>query len=185
MIRRTPVKVPLPVLCSLILLVSFNQSTYSDDIQTDGEVCGNPSAPCQSRDWTFQPNEISFRLPQNLKWLNNYRSLSFYAVILKSRQATEDPDGPAGEAECSGYFSEAERQAVQAMFPHNKVFASRFGCGSPGVGYTNVNFKYNFLAVYAGESKTAAANFLNKVKASGKFPGANTRQMQVVLDYGD
>lgn len=74
---------------------------------------------------------------------------------------------------------------AQSMFLKPKGFASHFGCGHLTVGYTNVNYNYNFLAVYAGETQAAANAFLARVKAEGKFPGANVRKMQVVIDYGD
>lgn len=157
----------------------------ADEVHTGGKVCANPSVPCQSTSGKFGPHDLPFSLPANLKWLNNYYSATFYAVILKSKQAVPDPDGPAGPAKCSNYFSERERLEAQSVFPKQKVFASRFGCGSPGVGYTNVNYNFNFLAVYAGETKAAANSFLAQLKASGKFPGSNIRKMQVVLDYGD
>jgi hypothetical protein len=161
-----------------------------NEIQTHGKVCPNPSAPCQPAKWKnqivmFGSQDLSFHLPPHLKWLSNYYSASFYAVILNSKKAVPDPDGPAGPAQCSGYFSERERLEAQSVFPNQKVFASRFGCGSPGVGYTNVNYNFNFLAVYAGETQAAANSFLAQVKATGKFPGPNIRKMQVVLDYGD
>jgi len=168
---------------TILTLFVLGYSAKPDDIQTNGKVCSNPLAPCQSMKWQFRDYDLSFKLPPNLKWLNNYRSATFYAVILKSQRAIQDPDGPAGAGECSGYVSEAERKRVQALFPTRKVFASRFGCGSPGVWYTDVNADYNFLAVYAGETQASANTFLQTIRST--FPGSNTRRMQVVLDYGD
>jgi hypothetical protein len=168
-----------------ILLLMTGSFVSADEVQTGGKVCPNPSVPCAGTKGKFGPQDLPFHLPASLKWLTNYYSASFYAVILKSREAVLDPDGPAGPVKCSGYFSERERLEVQAWFPNQKVFASRFGCGSPGVGYTNVNYNFNFLAVYAGETQAAANSFLRQLKASGKFPGSNFRKMQVVLDYGD
>ncbi len=178
-------KITLSILCALALLLSNIHSTYSDDVHTNGKVCGNPATPCNSSKWKFEPYDLSFRLPQELKWLNSYSSASFYAIILKSKRAVPDPDGPAGDGECSGFFSEAERQSAQSLFTNNKVFASRFDCYVAGIGYTNVNYNYNILAVYAGETQAAANSFLSQVKATGRFPGANIRKMQVALYYGD
>jgi hypothetical protein len=152
-------------------ILVFSYPVRPDDIQTNGRVCADPSASCQSSKWQFRPYDLSFKLPPALKWLNNYRSLNFYAIILKSMPTISDPDGPPGQRECSGYVSEIERMRVQEMFPKQKVFASRFGCGSPGVWYTNINAEYNFLAVYAGETQAAADTFLRTVR--GSFPGAN------------
>jgi hypothetical protein len=168
---------------TVFLILVFSYTVRPDDIQTNGRVCAEPSAPCQSSKWQFRQYDLSFKLPRELKWLNNYRSATFYAIILKSMRAIPDPDGPAGERECSGYVSETERTRVQKMFATRKVFASRFGCGSPGVWYTNVNADYNFLAVYAGETQATADSFLRTVR--GSFPGANLRKIQIVLDYGD
>lgn len=174
----------LPIrLFALMLIISC--AAYPDDIQTQGKVCPNPSAPCRSSKFEFPTYALSFKLPSNLKWLNNYRSVGFYSILLKSMRAIPDPDGPAGGQKCSGYILETERVRVQTMFPTHKVFTSRFGCGSPGIGYTGVNYDYNFLAVYAGETKSEAERFLTKVKATKTFPDANIRRMQVVLDYGD
>jgi len=47
---------------------------------------------------------------------------------------------------------------------------------------SNTNQADDFLAVYAGETKKEASTFLKKVKATGRFKGANLRSMQVVVD---
>lgn len=176
-------KIILLCLVTVLTCVTYRQA-QSNEVQTNGEVCGNPSAPCSHSKWKFQANDISFKLPQTLKWQTNYYSDNFYAVILKSKPAVADPDGPGGEAECSGYYSESERIEVQKQFPSNQVFASRSGCGDPGIDYTNYNYDYNFLAVYAGETETEAKNFLKTVKAKG-YSDANIRKIQAVLGYGD
>jgi hypothetical protein len=173
------------LLCFIVILfwASFAQG-QSSEIQTNGKVCGNPSAPCSHSKWKFEAHDISFKLPRTLKWHKNYYSANFYAIILKSKPAIKDPDGVAGNKECSGYFSETERSDAQKQFPANKVFASRFGCDITGVAYTDVDYDYNILAVYAGETEAQAKNFLKTVKAKG-FSDANIRKMQVVLGYGD
>lgn len=173
------------LLCTVVVLFCVTLvQTQSNEIQTKGKVCGNPSTPCSHSKWTFEANDISFKLPQTLQWQKNYYSASFYAIILKSQRAVEDPDGPAGDGECSGYFPESERIAAQQQFPNKKVFASRFGCGITGIAYTNVKEGYNFLAVYAGETEIEAKNFLKTVKAAG-YSDTNIRKMKVVLGYGD
>lgn len=174
-------KILLLILCPLFLLTITNQSGLADDIQTNGKVCGSPSVACQSKDWDFKPHDLSFRLPAKLKWLNNYYSAPFYAIILKSRRVVEGDVN----VDCSGYFSETERQQAQKLFRLNKVFASRFACGNPGVSYTNVNWDYNILAVYAGETKNQADEFLRKVIATNRYPDVRISRMQVILDYGD
>ena len=172
-------------LCVLAVALAAGPAAHSDEIQTHGKVCHNPSVPCASANRIFAPHDLAFKLPKELKWLTNYYSAPFFAILLKSRRAIPDPDGPAGVGECSGYASESERRKIQAMFPARKVFASRFGCGSPGVGYTNVNYDYNFIAVYGGETEAEARSFLATVKATKQFPDASIRKMQVLLDYGD
>jgi hypothetical protein len=173
------------LICSVAILFCVMQVlAQSSEIQTKGKVCGNPSAPCSNSTWKFESHDLTFKLPRALKWHRNYYSPNFYAIILGSMQAVEDPDGPAGDAECSGYFPESVRIEAQKQFPGNKVFISRFGCDIAGIAYTNVNYDYNILAAYAGETETQAINFLKTVKGKG-YPDANVRKMQVVLGYGD
>lgn len=184
-IQKHTMKITLRAFTVILIVFTGSLVVYPDEVHTEGKVCANPSRSCQSAKWKFEAWDLSFPLPRELKWQTNYYSADFYAVILKSRPAVPDPDGPAGSARCSGNFSERERLQTQSLFANQKVFASRFGCGHMTVGYTNVNYNFNFLAVYAGETQAAADSFLAQVKASGKFPGANIRKMQVVLDYGD
>lgn len=147
------------------------------------EVCGNPQLQCKTS-FKFQTNDFPFKVTGELEWFGTYKSKEFYAVILQSRKAVPDPDGLAGAKQCSGHFTESERRKAQSLFPNNKVFASQFGCDHFQIEYTNVKTDYNFLAVYAGETQKEADELLEKVKASGKFVGANVRKMQVVLCNG-
>jgi hypothetical protein len=179
------IKIPLRTFTVILIVLTSSLFVYSDEVHTGAKVCSNPSRSCQSAKWKFEAWDLSFPLPRELKWQSNYYSADFYAVILKSKPAVPDSDGLAGSAECSGNFSERERLQTQSLFPNQKVFASRFGCGHMTVGYTNVNYNYNFLAVYAGETQSAANSFLAGVKVTGKFQSANIRKMQVVIDYGD
>src|SRR6185503_8774774 len=95
----------------------------------------------------------------------------FYAVLLKTAPL------------CS--ITEKERLDAQASFPREKVFVHQYFCEDFGdkVTYANVNAKVGFLAVYAGASEAAAKTMLDRVKAGGKFPGANIRRMAVVVTY--
>ena len=132
-------------------------------------VCPDPDAPpCGS----FKPHDLSFRLPNDEVARAEVRSASFYAVILKSG------------ARCK--FTEAERLEAQKHFPTQKVFSTQFGCNDDhenNVTYTNVDPRAGFIAVYAGPDRKLAERALAHVKALGKFPGANLRQMQVVFVY--
>lgn len=133
-----------------------------------GAVHGNPARPYQG----FKPHQLSFQTPSDGVARAEFRSAPFYAIILKS----------AGR--CS--IAEDERRAVQALFPANKVFATRFECPDEpeeNIAYTNVNPEVGFLAVYAGDALPQAEEFLARVKATGRFPGANIRRMQAVLVY--
>jgi hypothetical protein len=154
-----------------------------NEIQTHGRVCSNPARPC-ANDGIFSENDLSFMLPGKVEWQKNYYSASFYAIILKSRPTVIDDD--VDSANCSkGFFPESERKRVQALFPSRKVFRSEFGCYLPKIAYTNTNFKYNFVAVYAGETQAEAMRALAQIKAMGQFQGANVRRMQVVFQNGD
>ena len=132
-------------------------------------VCGNPNVTCGG-DITFQPNELPIRLPKNAVI---FESDFFYAVILRSV--------PSPEESCDNFIPEPDRLAAQGLFTGNKVFTSR--CAEPGqVSYTNTNSKAQFMAVYAGLTTAEANAMLARVKATGKFPGANIRRMRAVIN---
>jgi hypothetical protein len=132
-------------------------------------VCGNPNVTCGG-EITFQPNELPFRMPKNAVI---YDTDLFYAVILQSV--------PSAEESCDNFIPEPERLAAQTLFTQNKVFTTR--CAMPGqVSYSNTNPKAQFMAVYAGTTQAEANRMLAKVKATGKFPGANIRRMRAVMN---
>jgi hypothetical protein len=132
-------------------------------------VCGNPNVTCGGM-VTFQPNELPFRIPKNAVI---YDTDLFYAVILRSV--------PSPEESCDNFIPEPERLATQLLFTSNKVFTSR--CAEPGqVSYSNTSSKAQFMAVYAGMTMADANAMLAKVKATGKFPGANIRRMRAMVN---
>lgn len=155
-----------------------------NEIYTAGRLCGHPSdMSCRRGKWRFQPEDLSFELPIELIWQRNYYSPRYYAVLLDSRRAVpvNGPDDP-----CGGYFEESERLAIQRMFPANKAFASRVGCGYlTGISYTNFNYDYNFVALYAGTTMNEARTLLTRIRTTRRFLNANIRQMRTVLGYGD
>ena len=104
-----------------------------------------------------------------------YETELFYAVVLKSvRDASKGSD-------CNVFVPESERLEAQALFPHNKVFASR--CFETGdIHYTNVAPDQQFMAVYAGRTPAEANAMLARVKAAGKYPGANLRRMRAGIN---
>ena len=85
------------------------------------------------------------------------------------------------EESCDNFIPEPERIAAQILFTQNKVFTSR--CAEPGqVSYSNTSSKAQFMAVYAGATQADANAMLAKVKATGKFPGANIRRMRAMIN---
>ena len=136
---------------------------------TQGRVCPDPAHPCGD---DFKANELSFEIAKKFDFdRGEDRSKAFFAIILKSGPLCGIPD--------------AERVEVQALFPTRKVFLHRYFCEDFGdnVGYTNVNKKAGFLAVYAGDNAAEAKNALAEVKATGRFPDANVRKLQVYVTY--
>jgi hypothetical protein len=130
-----------------------------------GQICGDPAMHCGTAN-EFQPYDLSFRIPRNaVIW----ESEMFYAIILQSVNA---------KSNCETHVSETERLAAQSLFPRNKVFADR--CPEPGtLFYTGTNSDYRFMAVYAGKTRAEASRMLARVRATGKYPSANLRQMRV------
>ena len=142
-----------------LLLITFVTAAHA-------QVCANPAKPCPG----FKVNDLSFKLPTDGLARAETKSPRFYAVILHTAKL------------CS--IQESEREQLQALFPHNKVFYTHFECaGDPAnnVTYTNFNDNFAFVAVYAGEERTAADAFLWRVNAMNRFPGANLRRMEVVF----
>jgi uncharacterized protein len=140
---------------------------YRVDAPADGRPLGDPTrAPAG-----FKPHQLAFATPKDGVARAQFRSTPFYAVILKTL------------ARCAA--NEPERLSVQALFPANKVFSTRFGCDEPeeNITYTNVDANFGFLAVFGGPTEADAREVLRKVQAAGGFPGANVRRMQAVLVY--
>ena len=130
-----------------------------------GTLCPDPTVPCRTS-VTFEPHQLPFRIPANAFI---FETEQFYAVVLRSVRVTGD--------DCTTFIPEAERLEAQALFPRHKVFTSR--CADPGeMFYSNVAGDQAFMAVYAGRTRAEAAAMLAKVKATGKYPGANLRRMR-------
>ncbi|HYH80335.1 MAG TPA: hypothetical protein VEX86_11075 [Longimicrobium sp.] len=138
------------------------------DVQRVGRVCPDPANPCPG----FKRHDLSFVLPRDGVARADVRSDGFYAVILRSAPR------------CS--IREADRAAAQAMFPGRKVFSQRFECDDDvenNVSYSNVASDRAFLAVYAGATRQQATATLSRAARTGRFPGANLRQMRVIYNY--
>lgn len=166
-----PIRLLLVLAFSLLLLGMRGESralAVESASQPAGRVCPDPARPCPG----FREHDLSFVLPRGETARDEARSEPYFAVILRS--------GPR----CS--ITERERRAAQALFPRNKVFSQRFECDDDvgnNVTYTSVNPAVGFLAVYAGGTRERANAFLATVRATGRFPGANLRRMQVVYVY--
>ena len=134
-------------------------------------LCPDPTVACRTS-VEFQPYNLQFRVPETAVI---YETEPFYAVILKSVR------DPSKGNDCNVFVPEAERLEAQALFPHNKVFASR--CFETGdLYYTNVAPDQQFMAVYAGRTPAEARGVLAKVKAAGKYPGAYLRRMRAGIN---
>ncbi|MDQ1612165.1 MAG: hypothetical protein QOG00_2096 [Pyrinomonadaceae bacterium] len=151
-----------------LLLTGASQAQRARRPQPKGTVCGDPTLPCRTGDLKFEPHDLPFRLPpQAVIWGSEF----FYAVILKSIKASEQ--------DCQKFVPEDERLAAQALFPRHKVFTDR-GCGEPGeTFYEGALSSAHFMAVYAGRTRAEANAMLVRVKATGKFAGANVRRMSI------
>jgi hypothetical protein len=137
--------------------------------QKGATVCGSPKGSCGSG-MTFQPYDLQFRLPKNAVIFDTE---PFYAIILKSVSAPKD--------DCNAFVPEEERTKAQALFPDNKVFASRcYEAGS--VYYMPVSDNQHFMAVYAGRTRAEAGRMLTAVKATGQYPGANIRRLRAGIN---
>ena len=136
----------------------------------EGKVQPDPSSPCSGGD--FKPHELCFATPRDGLARAEFLSEPFYAILLKTAGRCTIP--------------EEERLQTQGLFPGSKVFSMRFQCDDnieENIGYTNVNDKFGFLAVYAGRTLSEANARLAEVRATGRFPGANVRRMQARLVY--
>jgi hypothetical protein len=129
-------------------------------------VCADPARPCSG----FKAHDLSFPLAGDTRARAEQRSEPFFAVVLATAERCRTREKDLAE--------------IQALFPAHKVFATRFECDDNvenNVTYTNVDAKHGFVAVYAGPDRASAKRMLSRVKATGRFPGANVRRMQVVF----
>jgi hypothetical protein len=161
--------------CLLILFLAVAAQSFSSSAQSLGAVCSGPSAPCPTN-YSFEPYQLPFKIKQQLSFGRTYKSAYFYAVILES-VPTQDEAG-----DCR-HIEESVRLEAQALFPERKVFASYFECAEELILYTSVNQSFNFMAVYGGATKAEANKMLSRVRATNRFPSANIRRMQVVLEF--
>ncbi len=167
----------LSLMLTLLLLLFF-----SIEAQTGLAVCSDPRSPCQHKDKHFAPYELSFRLPARIRQNYDYKSVPFYAVVLKTYK-----DFEAGGDGCDGgEFStaiEAERAREQKLFPNQKAFAA-YQCPDMGaVLYKSGRKDLNdtFLAVYGGPTQAEAELVLAKARA--RYPSATVKRMQAIYNW--
>lgn len=147
--------------------------------QAPNLVCADPANPCNHKEKRFDAWELPFKMPVKLQPNKPYKSAAFYALILKIYEMGDDCDG--------GEYIEAvetERKELQVNHPARKVFAA-YQC--PNMAAVDYDFEGkwsadkeslvigNFLAIYAGETKSEAENLLNVIKTD--YPEANIKQM--------
>ena len=159
-------KTVIPCVVLLGLLAAGGASAQRRRAPRLAAVCGDPTVRCRTS-VEFQPYQLPFVVPSNgVIW----ETEKFYAVILKSMR--DETNG----ADCNVFVPEAEREAAQTLFPRNKVFASR--CFETGdLYYLGISDGVQFMAVYAGRTRAEGQAVLEKVKATGKYPGANLRRL--------
>src|SRR2546425_12561916 len=164
-------KLPQRVIVITIVLGVFliDATAQHRRATTHASICDNPRVACKTTA-DFQPNDLPFRVPKNAVIVD---TVPFYAIILKSVPVSNDS--------CDVFIPERDRLNAQALFPDHKVFSSR--CTDPeNLFYTNetaprkitnISETHRIMAVYAGPTLAKAKRFLESVKATGKFPGAN------------
>jgi hypothetical protein len=142
-------------------------------VRHGGQICGNPKVPCKTS-VTFHDNDLPFQVGKDMVIVD---TVPFYAVILKSATVKDD--------NCDVFIGESDRLEAQALFPDHKVFSSR--CTDPeNLFYADVTSRnpryfsetHRIMAVYAGKTLAEAKKMLEAVKATGKYPGANTRRIR-------
>lgn len=154
-----------------VLGLAFGQNAVG---QTQGTTCPNPSIKCNST-YSFAPYQLPFVIKEKLVFGKSYKSVLFYAVILKSVKTGEESD--------CGFVTEEERVAAQSEFADRKVFTSKHSCPEELVLYEKVDQSFNFMAVYAGTTAATAKRLLSRVRATGRYPQAYIKQLRVVLEY--
>jgi hypothetical protein len=158
------------LICALALV--WCQGVFAQKVKPrKGQVCGDPTAACRSRE-NFQPFDLPFDQGKNFVVAE---SEYFYGVVLESVKL---PD--FGDCEHPS-FKEDERLEIQQLFEHNKVFM--LNCvESASNYYPGVTDQTAFIAVYAGHTLAEANKFLRSVYALNRFPGIRPRRMRVAVN---
>lgn len=150
---------------AMLLIVMLSAASGTCGAEPAAKVCFDPARPCPG----FKAHDLSFPLATDGVARAEERSARFFAVILET------------VPRCGAV--EAKRQQIQALFPGNKAFSTRFECDGDAennVNYSNVDPKRGFIAVYGGEERSTANQVLARAKSLNRFTGANLREMQVI-----
>ena len=141
------------------------------------EICPDPSAKCLSPSREFAEWELPYQLPKLLKRDVNYKSVPFYAVLIKTYESEECDEG--------WYTASIERERVriQKLYPTRKVFGSHDCPDMDAVGYDFAGQQdasgkllfSAFIAVYAGKTPAEASEFLKDEQT--RYPRAELKQM--------
>lgn len=159
------------VLGVLLIVAAASGAAAAQKKSKLGKVCGDPTSVCKGSE-NFQPFDLPFDMGKDFVIAE---SEWFYAVVLESKKLADfgDCEHPS--------FTETRRLELQALFPHNKVFAQN--CVEPGYNYyKGVADQTAFVGVYAGATKAAADAFLKTVQATQKFTGIRVRRMQIGIN---
>lgn len=156
-------------------------ATPSKQTKTNS-VCPEPDKPCHHSDREFENWELSFRLPKKLVANKEYKSVPFYAVILKKIDEGCNTDGMDFDTKI-----EDERIEIQKNFPSLKVFAEYSCPNLDAVGYDfegkldksgEMVLYTDYIAVYAGGSEEEGKNLLETIRRD--YPKAELKKMTAV-----
>lgn len=169
------------IFCVVILPGGFTANAQTRrataSLKTSDEVCPDPKKPCRHREKNFDEWELPFHLPAKIKPNVTYKSIPFYAVIIKKYE-----EG-CGELDLNSAV-EPERLRVQKLLPTRKVFAEYSCPNMDAVGYdfagkmdkSRQRFLYmDYIAVYAGKSLDEANRLFDELRK--KFPKAEVKKM--------
>ena len=154
------------------LLFAFGSLNFSVNAQTRVAICPNPSAPCGQ----FEQYKLPLRLPRRIRPNTTYRSVTFYAVVLRSL-----PYDETGNCD----LHEPERARVQERFPERKVFYDTQCPDLEGIAYMDAGNNQpirEVLAIYAGSTPAEAQQVLARVRAMGGYRNARVRRMYGVFE---
>src|SRR5687767_13268978 len=112
--RRSGLSLAILIAGGAVLFTNTARGQKQPPAFTGLEVCSKPGDRCSSPDKSFEAFELPFRLPKRLKPNSLYKSVPFYAVVLR-----EDAEAPCDGGEYS-VGMERFRIGAQTRFPGRK-----------------------------------------------------------------